>query len=298
MCFRTKTIGKLLLYAVLIIPVLAVTAPAAAGYTLYEDIVYGGCDGCDENLVSLDIYTPDAPGGSAPSPVVVFIHGGAWQIGDKKYDGEKGEYFAENGFVYVTVNYRLSPEVIHPVHIQDVARAVAWVYRRIGEYGGDPDRLFLMGHSAGAHLAALAALDERRLTAEGLGPDIISGVLLLDGAGYEIPLLLSSAGWLYQKLYLPAFTDDPELQRDASPILHVEDDESPPPFLIIYAGDREEARIQAGRLADRLEAVGGDVTLFHAPEKTHGTVNRELGEEGDDVTAAVRDFIERILDAK
>jgi len=272
---------------------LTVTTPSSgADYTVHRDIVYGGCDGCDERLVSLDIYEPQ---GNGPHPVLVFIHGGAWRIGDKKYDGKKGAYFAENGFVYITINYRLSPEVIHPVHIQDVARAVAWVYRNIDGYGGDPDRLFVMGHSAGAHLSALVALDQRRLEAEGLEPDIISGVILLDGAGYNIPLLLSGAGWLYQKLYTPAFTGDPEVRRDASPALHVEDNESPPPFLIIYAGDREEAEMQAKLLAERLAEVGGDVTLFHAPEKTHGTINRELGSKGDGVTAAVRDFLERVL---
>jgi len=284
----------LLLLSVLLITLAPFGAASSLGadYTLHSDIVYYQCDGCNEDLLSLDIYAPRSNG---PFPVVVFIHGGAWQIGDKKYDGSKGEYFAENGFVYVTVNYRLSPEVIHPVHIQDVARALAWVYRNIDEYGGDPAKLFVMGHSAGAQLSALVALDERRLEAEGLTPDIISGVILLDGAGYDIPTLLLDAGWLYQKLYGPPFTDDPEVRRDASPVLHVEDDESPPPFLIIYAGDRVEAEVQAKLLARRLEAVGGEVTLYHAPEKTHGTVNRELGDEGDEVTGVVCDFIEELI---
>ncbi|MBN1881481.1 MAG: alpha/beta hydrolase [Deltaproteobacteria bacterium] len=284
------------LCAVLIVLILAVaTASPGAEYIFYPDIVYGGCDGCDENLVSLDVYTPKADG---PSPVVVFIHGGSWQIGDKTRVGDKAVYFTENGFVFVSVNYRLSPEVIHPVHIQDVARAVAWVYRNIDEYGGDPDRFFLMGHSAGAHLAALATLDERRLAVEGLGPDIISGVILLDGAGYDIPLLLSGAGRLYEKHFLPPFTDEPQVWRDASPMLHVEDDESPPPFLIIYVRDREESCVQAELLADRLTNVGGDVTLYHALEKNHITVNRALGDEGDEVTAAVHDFIEKTMDVK
>jgi len=296
MPFGIIKIRTLTICALLVVLVLAGTIPSpGADYTLHRDIVYGGCDGCDETLVSLDVYEPE---GGEPHPVVVFIHGGAWRIGDKKYDGKKGAYFAEHGFVYVTINYRLSPDVIHPTHIRDVARAVAWVYRHIGEYGGDPDHIFVMGHSAGAHLSALATLDQRRLEAEGLGPDIISGVILLDGAGYDIPLLLSDAGWLYQKLYTPAFTEDPEVRRDASPALHVEDDESPPPFLIIYAGDREEAMIQAKLLSDRLSEVGGDLTLFHAPEKSHGTVNRELGNEGDGVTVVVFDFIEHILDSQ
>jgi len=296
MSLQMMKIRVLPVCAILITLALVVTTVSSgADYTLHSDIVYGECDGCDENLVSLDIYEPK---GDEPHPVLVFIHGGAWQIGDKKHDGKKGAYFTENGFVFVSVNYRLSPNVIHPVHIQDVARAVAWVCRHIDVYGGDPNHLFVMGHSAGAHLSALAALDQRRLNDEGLGPDNISGVILLDGAGYDIPLLLSTAGWLYQKLYRPAFTDDPRIWRDASPAMHVEDDESPPPFLIIYAGDREEAETQAKLLAERLSAIGGDVILHHDPDKTHGTVNRELGEEGDEVTAAVCNFIEGMLDSK
>lgn len=81
-------------------------------------------------------------------------------------------------------------------------------------------------------------------------------------------------------------------------MLHVEDDESPPPFLIIYVRDREESCVQAELLADRLTNVGGDVTLYHALEKNHITVNRALGDEGDEVTAAVHDFIEKTMDVK
>src|SRR6516164_2426591 len=93
-------------------------------------------------------------------PVVLFVHGGAWMIGDKNplglYRGF-GRFLARHGIVAVMINHRLSPAVKHPEHVKDVARAFAWTRRHIKEYGGDPDRIFLCGHSAGGHLVSLLA---------------------------------------------------------------------------------------------------------------------------------------------
>ena len=91
---------------------------------------------------------------------MVYVHGGGWKRGDKSRVGEKVEFFTGRGWVFVSVNYRLLPEGAHPANVNDVARALAWVHDHATDYGGDPDRLFLMGHSAGAHLAALVATSE------------------------------------------------------------------------------------------------------------------------------------------
>ena len=118
------------------------------------------------------------------------IHGGGWRTGDKGSESQgrqKASFFTAHGFVYVSVNYRLSPEVQHPAHVEDVAKALAWIVDHIASYGGDPKQIFLMGHSAGAHLAALVTADE------GLSKNLesprrcLSGVILLDSAGYDIP---------------------------------------------------------------------------------------------------------------
>ena len=107
------------------------------------------------------------------------IHGGGWRTGDKANQSQrrqKATFFAGNGFVYVSVNYRLSPAVRHPAHVEDVAKALSWIVDHIASYGGDPKRIFLMGHSAGAHLAALVTADKTYLTKLGKSPAMLSGV--------------------------------------------------------------------------------------------------------------------------
>ena len=134
----------------------------------------------------LDLYLPR---GKSNFPVVVLVHGGAWRRGDNRCCGlysAVGQFLASQGYGVVMPNYRLSPEVRHPAHITDVARAVAWTRACINEYGGDPERLYLAGHSAGGHLVSLLTTDEKYLAAEGLRPDILKGVLAVSGV-YDLP---------------------------------------------------------------------------------------------------------------
>ena len=122
----------------------------------------------------LDIYIPDR---AVKAPVIVSIHGGGLRQGDKSGHVFVGQRFASAGNVTVVVNHRLSPGVMHPAHIEDIAAAVAWVKRNIAQHGGDPDKVFVIGHSAGAYLAALLVLDPRYLAAQGLTPRDIRGVV-------------------------------------------------------------------------------------------------------------------------
>ena len=113
----------------------------------------------------LDVYSPhDAKN----LPVVFWIHGGGWQTGDKSSVQIKPKVFVEKGFVFVSTNYRLLPSVDMATIVHDIARSIRWVHDHIAEYGGDPQRLLIMGHSAGAQLAALICADDRYLKAEGL----------------------------------------------------------------------------------------------------------------------------------
>jgi acetyl esterase/lipase len=144
----------------------------------HADISYG--DGSQQRL---DLYLPERRGGA---PVVLLLHGGAWTVGDKTDYGPVGDQLARNGAVVALVNYRLSPAVQHPAHAQDVAAAVAWLYRHATEYGGDPARLTLIGHSSGAHLAALVALDPSYLADQGLTAAVIQRVVGIAGAGYDL----------------------------------------------------------------------------------------------------------------
>src|SRR5262249_21024749 len=120
---------------------------------------------------------------------LVFLHGGSWVHGDKSYFGlckNLCSLCARHGIAAVSANYRLSPSVSHPEHVRDAARAVAWTYRNIAKYGGRPDQLFVSGHSAGGHLAALLAIDESFLKAEGLSLQNIKGAIPMSGV-FQIP---------------------------------------------------------------------------------------------------------------
>jgi acetyl esterase/lipase len=160
-----------------------------------RDVRYAATEGVDSKAQSLDLYLPGTPG---PHPVMVMVHGGGWRLGDKANRAmwkDKAPHFHREGWVYISVNYRLSngeglPP--HPVHVQDVAKALAWVHNNIKQHGGDSEQIYLMGHSSGAHLAALVSTDERRLAAEGKKLSIIKGTICLDTAGYDIEKYLGA----------------------------------------------------------------------------------------------------------
>jgi acetyl esterase/lipase len=243
-------------------------------------------------LQKLDLHLPEAA--KTLQPVVVAIHGGGWAIGDKKnhsFVQPKTDWFNDHGFIVASVNYRLSPAVKHPVHIEDVCQAIAWIQKHIGKHGGDPNQLYLLGHSAGAHLAALAAVDQKRLKAAGVDPGGIRGAILIDGAAYDVPKQMRTGTPLARKegMYANAFTLDPDTQKDASPALQVT--VKPPPFLILHVKHRADSATQAGTLQRALEAKGGSVTVVPVYGKTHMTINRDFGRIGDPTTKAAATFL-------
>ncbi len=126
----------------------------------------------------LDVYSPQD---AKNLPVVFWIHGGGWQAGDKSSVQIKPQVFVDKGFVFVSTNYRLLPHVDMETIVRDIAKSIHWVHDHIAEHGGDPKRLLIMGHSAGAQLAALVCIDDRYLKAEGLSLDIIKGCVPVDG---------------------------------------------------------------------------------------------------------------------
>lgn len=260
------------------------------------DIVYQERTGTDPKLVSLDIYAPKKAVGKLP--VMVMIHGGGWRLGDKSNKAvgiDKAKFFTAQGFVYVSINYRLTPEVQHPGHIIDVASAIAWIHSHIEDYGGAPETMFVMGHSAGAHLAALVATDESRLKQHDKDLSIIDGVILLDGAGYDIPKKLKLGNAVANAMYRNAFTGNEETQTNASPIHHVEVGKNIPPFLIIPIARRADSIQMSNDLRDALKAAHVDASIHVAEGKTHGSVNSDIGKAGDQPTAAMIAFLNRIM---
>src|ERR1051326_1498430 len=155
--------------------------PASVKLTVRRDIPYA--EPADPRQ-KVDIYAPE---GAKNLPVVFWIHGGGWQTGDKTDVQLKPQAFNDKGFVFVSTNYRLLPHAEMGTIIRGVARAVRWVHEHIAGHGGDPDRLFIMGHSAGAQLAALVCTDDRYLKSEGLSLAIVKGCVPVDGDTYDVP---------------------------------------------------------------------------------------------------------------
>ena len=245
----------------------------------------------------LDIYAPD---GVRDAPVMVYLHGGGWRRGDKGGAGvpKKAEFFTGRGWVLVSVNYRLLPDGKHPRNVQDVARAIVWVHEHIAESGGDPGKLFLMGHSAGAHLVSLVATDERRLGGFGKSLSIIRGVVALDTNTYDLPALMQSRGSQFHK---QVFGDDPTVWRDASPITHVAPGKDIPPFLVCYSrgmGARPNPMrpAQANAFAEALKKSGIRSDVVDAADRNHGEINRWFGDPDDErVTGRAVVFLDAIL---
>ncbi len=134
----------------------------------------------------LDIY---APPNAMDAPVLFWIHGGGWQAGDKTSVQVKPKWFTDKGFVFVSTNYRLLPEVDMGTLIRDVAKAFGWVEKHIAEYGGDSGRVLVAGHSAGAQLAAILCTDERYLKEQGAGLEVLIGCVPVDGDTYDWAVL-------------------------------------------------------------------------------------------------------------
>lgn len=259
------------------------------------DVRYAETPGVAAAAQSLDIYAPQRGRGAA---VLAYIHGGGWSRGDKRAVGAKADFFTSGGWVFVSINYRLLPAGRHPCNVEDVARALAWIHSNIAGYGGDPARLFVMGHSAGAHLAALAATDHRRLEAAGKSLDILKGVIPLDTNVYDLPALMQSGAAAYGRV----FGGDPQVWRDASPSQHVAQGKRLPPFLIFYSrgsGARGENKIraqQAQAFGDLLRKAGAEAEVYDASDRTHGEINQWFGRPDDRVTAKAMTFLNSLAD--
>lgn len=244
------------------------------------------------DLTSLDIY----PTIDDHAPVVIYVHGGGWQNGDKSQVAAMPATFNDAGIVFVSVNYRLSPAIEFPVQAEDVGAAIGWVHQNIAAYGGDPTQLFLMGHSAGAHLVALVATDARYLEPYHLQPSDLSGVIPLDSQAYDLTALADARGGsLPAGTYVPVFGDDPAFWAFASPITYVTDDGLYPPFLLPYNSGGVNSRAAINEdFAVALRRAGGNADTVPIP-LTHSQFVRDFGTLDNPVAPAVLEFIEAIL---
>lgn len=248
---------------------------------------------------TLDVYSP---ANAKNLPVVFWIHGGGWQAGDKSEVYTKPQVLNAKGFILVSTNYRLLPTVDMATLTRDVAKAIRWVHDHIAEHGGDPKRLLIMGHSAGAQLAALLCTDERYLKEEGLSFAIIKGCVPVDGDTYDIPAMIEVAEtrWRVHGLPVPKsthrikFGNDPEKHKAFSAVTHAAKNKGIPPFLILYVANHPDVTAQALRLGNVLKAADVPVTMFGAKDTTHTKINADLGRPDDLATAALFAFVEKV----
>jgi len=249
-------------------------------------------------LTSLDVYQPVREDGhedtAVDRPILIFIHGGAWAFGDKKRLEHKAEMALRNGWVYVSINYRLSPRVKHPEHSRDAAAAIAYVRDHAEEFGGDPDNIVIMGHSAGAHIAAIVASDEELLGEYGMLPSDLNGVVVLDGAGYDIPNQMESRllTGVSRKMYENAFGDDPVVWEQASPTLQAKVGDDLPALLAVHI-DRTRSRIESPKLVKAWKNTGAIAELHYAPEPDHAGINSNIGIKKDPDSQVVEAFIQK-----
>jgi arylformamidase len=231
------------------------------------------------------------PAGVAKAPVLLFVHGGGWSIGDKSQAaGNKAVWANSKGWAFASANYRLVPQATVEQQAADVASAIAWLRTNAAREGLDPDRIVLMGHSAGAHLAALVGTDPRYLKTAGVQLSAVKGVVLLDGAGYDVPTQASAEMNIVKPMYEAAFGTDPKRQAALSPTRHA-GAPNVARWLILPIERRQDSQAQSKGLADALGHAGASATVVAVPAESHGSLNRGLGEAGDFATEQVDAFL-------
>lgn len=240
----------------------------------------------DDPRQKLDWAVP--AGRSGKAPLLLFVHGGGWSIGDKRMGaGQKGAHFLGQGWAFASANYRLVPQATVEQQAADIASAVAWLRKQPGV---DASRVVLMGHSAGAHLAALVGTDPSYLQAAGVPISVISGVVLLDGAGYDVGQQMLEPRNMVKTMYEQAFGSDPVRQAKLSPARHAQAPNAAR-WLILPVASRRDSTAQSESLAAKLRAGGSQAVMSPQEGKTHGSLNKELGTARDGSTAEVDRFL-------
>jgi arylformamidase len=292
---RTEPHNDFLETAMRFIPLLLILFLAspllAADPKVHRDLAYSEAK---NERQTLDVYAPTE---GKDHPVVVWIHGGGWQAGDKTEVQTKPQAFVDKGMVFVSINYRLLPKATIKQMAGDVAKAIRWTHDHAKDYGGDPNTIFVMGHSAGAQLAALACTDESYLKAEELSLTIIKGCVPVDGDTYDVPMQIATVEQSRAERYRKKF-GDADSQKDLSPVTHVAKGNNIPPFLILHVADHPETKGQSQRLSKALQEAGVSAKTFPAEEKTHDTINSDLGKTDDKPTQALFEFLDGVLKKK
>lgn len=254
------------------------TMTLATGYTRVSNVVFDQATG-----LKTDVYMPKA---AAHAPVIVFFFGGRWSEGDKDLYEFAGAALAKQGFVAVVPNYRLYPQVKFPAFVEDSAKVVRWAHDNAARYGGDNQRLFLMGHSAGAYNAAMLVTDESYLRAVGGSRKWLAGMVGLAGPYDFLPFTDSDIIDMF---------GPPARFEATQPINHV--DGHNPPMLLMHGEDDTAVFPKNTRnFANKIRAAGGPVETVFYPKLSHSWIVATLStalQGRSDVMRYTKDFVLR-----
>jgi acetyl esterase/lipase len=255
----------------------------------FEMLSYG-----PDPLQTVDVWTTAA----VEPTLMVFVHGGGWSRGDKAMmrGSAKLDHWAYEADAVASVNYRLVPDATVEQQATDIASALALLKKRADSLNFDPRKIVLVGHSAGAHLVALLGTDETYLRRAGLSFADIAGVVLLDGAAYDVPLQLENGPGIMQRRYREAFGTDPARQAKLSPTRQAAAPNAPA-FLILHV-QRPDGVAQSQALAAALEKAGTSVEIHGFPGtglKGHREINQRLGEPDYPATAVLDRWLAKVF---
>lgn len=238
-------------------------------------------------------YSPVTTSGKAPA-LVVYIHGGGWSRGDKATGaGTKPQFYNALGLAFASLNYRLVPNAQPSDQARDIAMAIATLRKDARKFGFDPDQIIIMGHSAGAHLAALVSTDTRYLADAGVPIRAVRGSVLLDGAGYDVAKQMADSGNRVIGMYTAAFGTSPAEQALLSPVTHIAAPNAAN-WLILHVASRADSKAQSEALGVGLKNSGARVTVKAVPESSHMSVNRDAGVPNSFVANEISKFVKNL----
>ena len=256
-----------------------------------ETVVYKKTSS-DLNLTSLDIYT--VQNSNTLKPVVVWIHGGGWAIGDKLNGMQaKVPFFNDQGYIFVSLNYRLSPfpyelnnerRIKHPAHSIDVVDALQWIQNNVHKYGGDASKMVLIGHSAGAHLVALSGTNQQLLRDRNINLSSIKGVISLDTQAYNVPYAIENLN--EKDLYLNAFSNDTANQKDASPFYQLDNYNSVISNWMFASRGSLVRREILNDFTNKLISKGGNVDIVAMDGYSHADVNDLISDGSNSILSS------------
>ena len=248
-----------------------------------------------ENPHSRQVLDFARPKNSSKVPLVMIVHGGSWEKGDKRSARNKVRYFIQNGYAIASTNYRLHPEVDPDEMASDIAAAFAWLHSQSDALNIDRTRMFIVGHSAGAHLVSLVGTNPDYLSVYGLSPEAISGIVALDTGLYDVAVQLNRVrkNTNYGRQLSDVFGSDPSFWDKVSPTHAARTGSTTlPKFLVVTSDGRADRDYQAKPFVAAINAAGGSAELIEAENRTHATLYQNFGTPNDPTTEAALLFMQ------